>query len=143
MQANANTFSIAGGLNHAFNKVFGTTSLAFQNNGLVQALLGNPITALTFGTLQDSATAGATATPGIVALGMGTVTSYGRRTSTVMSLNLAGKGGLPLALGSGSTAVKSAIAGIGDALSAGMSLPVQIGVNLAISGLEAGYCASK
>ena len=40
----ATDFSIAGALNHTYNAITGTNSLAFQNNFFAQAVLANPIT---------------------------------------------------------------------------------------------------
>ena len=96
MAAHANDFSIAGTLNHAYNAITGSNSLAFQNNFFAQAVLGNPITTLAYGSATDNAGTAASLAPTIVQMGMGTVTSYGRRTTTIMALNLAGKGGVPL-----------------------------------------------
>jgi hypothetical protein len=83
MAANANDYSLAGAINHGFNAAFGTTSLAFQNNFVVQAVLGNPITTIAYGSLTDVAGAAASEAPAFIEKGMGTAITYGRRTTAI------------------------------------------------------------
>ena len=59
-----------------------------------------------------------------------------------MALNLAGKGGVPLALGAAS-GTRALIGEIASATGAFMSLEATLIVNLAITAGEAGYCASQ
>jgi hypothetical protein len=76
-------------------------------------------------------------------MGMGTVTSYGRRTTTIMALNLAGKGGVPLALGAASAGTKAAIGPVASVAGGFMSLEVSLAVNVGFTAAEAAYCASQ
>ena len=77
-------------------------------------------------------------------MGMGTVTSYGRRTTTIMALNLAGKGGVPLALGAASAGTKAAIGRVANVAGGFMSLEVSLAVNVGFTAAEAAaYCASQ
>ena len=143
MAAHANDFSIAGALNHTYNAITGSNSLAFQNNFFAQAVLGNPITTLAYGSATDNAGTAASLAPTIVQMGMGTVTSYGRRTTTIMALNLAGKGGVPLALGAASAGTKAAIGRVANVAGGFMSLEVSLAVNVGFTAAEAAYCASQ
>jgi hypothetical protein len=143
MAAHANDFSIAGTLNHTYNAITGSNSLAFQNNFFAQAVLGNPLTTLAYGSATDNAGTAASLAPTIVQMGMGTVTSYGRRTTTIMALNLAGKGGVPLALGAASAGTKAAIGRVANVAGGFMSLEVSLAVNVGFTAAEAAYCASQ
>ena len=143
MAAHATDFSIAGALNHTYNAITGSNSLAFQNNFFAQAVLGNPITTLAYGSATDNAGTAASLAPTIVQMGMGTVTSYGRRTTTIMALNLAGKGGVPLALGAASAGTKAAIGRVANVAGGFMSLEVSLAVNVGFTAAEAAYCASQ
>ena len=143
MTAHANDFSIPGALNGAYNAITGSDNLAFQNNFLAQAILGNPITTFLYGSATDNAGTAASLAPTIVQMGMGTVTSYGRRTTTIMALNLAGKGGVPLALGAASAGTRAVIGRLASAAGGFMSLGVSLAVNGGFAAAEAAYCASQ
>jgi hypothetical protein len=71
---------------------------------------------------------------------MGAVTTYGRNTSTITSLNIARQGGLPQALSSASSGVKSAVGTGGDVLSLGMSFTTRLGIDAVFAAGEAAYC---
>ena len=111
MQLNATTYSAAG-----------ITNLALGGNGkisdntYVQAAAGNTFTSLYYSFAGDpnqrasnQVSTGLSAVPNVVTSGMGSTLTYGRRTADVMSLNLAGKGGLPQALSSSTGGVKGFI----------------------------------
>jgi hypothetical protein len=72
---------------------------------------------------------------------MGTVTTYGRNTSTITSLNIARQGGLPQALSSASSGVKSVLGAADKVLSLGMSFTTRLEIDAALAGAEAAYCA--
>ena len=74
---------------------------------------------------------------------MGTATSYGRRTSTIMALNIEGKGGLPLALGASSAGAKAALTTAGKWLGLGLDFEVKLGTDAAFAAAEAAYCYSQ
>ncbi len=137
MASNANNFSIAGAADYVFHTNIRNSTLGFG------AVLGNSVTTLAFGSFQENATGIALMTPTFVSRGMGTVTSYGRRTAAIAALNLAGKGGLPLALGMGSTVLKGAIGLAGDVAGAFIEAETKLGIDLAITAGEAVYCASQ
>jgi hypothetical protein len=143
MASHANDFSIAGTINHGFNWIFGTKSSSFQDNWFVQAVAGNPITSFVYGDVSSNAGTVASIAPTVLKRGMGTATTYGRRTTAIMALNLAGKGGVPLALGAASSGAKAVIGRVATAAGGFMSLQVSFGVNLGFTALEAAYCASQ
>ncbi len=74
---------------------------------------------------------------------MGTVTTWGRRTSGVLSLNLADKGGLPLALGDASAGVRGWLGTADSAVSLGLDFTTRLEIDAALSAGEAAYCACK
>jgi hypothetical protein len=96
-------------------------------------------TTLLYGSVKDNAGSAASLGPGIVQRGMGAVLSYGRRTTAIMALNLAGQGGVPLALGAAS-ATKAAIGVVADITGAFMSLEATLPVNVVATVGEAVYC---
>jgi len=110
---NANTYSFAG-----------LTDLILGANGKIsesllgQAALGNTFTALYYSFAGNNTTPNQLATlggsiPSIVSIAMGSPLTFGRRTTDIMSLNLAGKGGVPHALSSASGGLKSFLNSIG------------------------------
>ncbi len=110
MEANASNYSIAGMADLATN---GAISSNGAVNFVANTFAGNSITGTyyafagtTQGSAYNAATTGAGFAGNTVAGGMGSVLTFGRRTSAIMSLNLAGKGGLPQALSSASGGVK-------------------------------------
>jgi hypothetical protein len=112
--ANANNYSIGGAAELAANVATGTNT-SYSSNPAVSAFTGNTITGIisaASGNAQDAASLAATQLPTRISQGMGSTLTYGRRTSEVISLNLAGRGGLPKALGSSTGALKSLL---GDA----------------------------
>ncbi|MDP9171087.1 MAG: RHS repeat-associated core domain-containing protein [Acidobacteriota bacterium] len=133
MAANASNFSLVGGV----DKIFGTS---FSNTFVGGLLGGNAITGFLYGSAEDNAQTGISNTPEILSRSMGAVTTYGRRTSTIMSLNLAGKGGLPQALGTSGTALRGAIGTAGKVLGLGLSFEERLAVDAAFTGAEVAYC---
>ena len=55
-------------------------------------------------------------------------------------MNLAGKGGLPTALGQASGAAKGAIDQAGDILGLGLSLSQKLAIDAGFAAAEAAYC---
>ena len=84
MAAHANDFSILGAVNAGTNYVFNRQD-SYKNNVVLGALGGNSITSLLDGSTADAAGTGVTLAPTIVTAAMGTATSYGRRTTTIMA----------------------------------------------------------
>ena len=83
---------------------------------------GNEITGTYYafaGNTKDSAynavTTGAGLTSSVVSGAMGAPITYGRRTAQIVSLNLAGRGGLPQALSSSTGGVKRFLGKLGGA----------------------------
>ncbi|HEU5401424.1 MAG TPA: RHS repeat-associated core domain-containing protein [Terriglobales bacterium] len=136
MAAHANDFSIVGTLNYLTNTAFGRSD-NYKDSFLGGFVGGNSITSLLYGSLTDQAGAPFS----VIAPAMGTATSYGRRTSTIMSLNLEGKGGLPLALG-GPSALKSVLGSTSKVLSLGLDLTQKLAVDAGFASAEAAYCWS-
>jgi hypothetical protein len=56
-------------------------------------------------------------------------------------LNLAGRGGLPVALGRSSAGVKAAVGKAGSFLSLGLSFAERMGLDVAFTGAEAVDCS--
>jgi len=71
--------------------------------------------------------------------GAGSALSYGRRTSDIMSLNLAGSGGLPQALGS--TGAQGFFQTAGKWLNLGLDEAEKFAVGAGLAGAEAFNCA--
>jgi RHS repeat-associated protein len=145
MAANSSTFSLAGLAQGGVNAVlsqFGT-SVNFKDTWWAQLLGGNTISGTFFGTAKDAAMTAGTNTPNLVRTAMGTVTTYGRNSSTIMSLNIARSGGLPQALSSASSGLKSVLGTADSILSMGMSFTTRLEIDGALAAAEAAYCAYK
>jgi len=130
MAANANTYSIGGATELTVNVATGTSSNISQTTSIVT---GNGITGLIFegpgaGDFLNAAGNGA-----------GSALTYGRRTSDIMSLNLAGSGGLPQALGS--TGAQGFFETAGQWLNLGLDEAEKFGVDAGLAGAEAFNCA--
>jgi len=130
MAANANTYSIGGATELTVNVATGTNSNISQTTSIVT---GNGITGLIFegpgaGDFLSAAGSGA-----------GSALSYGRRTSNIMSLNLAGSGGLPQALGS--TGAQGFFQTAGKWLNLGLDEAEKFAVDAGLAGAEAFNCA--
>ena len=111
MERNASHYSFAGLLDLGF----GTE---FSPNVLGSAVLGNTFTGLYYSfagstTPFNQIATGVSFAPNIVSSAMGSTLTYGRRTASIMSLNVSGKGGLPRALSSASGATKGLINTLG------------------------------
>ena len=74
---------------------------------------------------------------------MGKPITWGRRTAALMGLNLAGRGGLPQALSSASTGLKSIIGTIGDVLGLGLSVSETLTLNTIFTVAEAINCSGN
>ncbi|HXE15060.1 MAG TPA: RHS repeat-associated core domain-containing protein [Bryobacteraceae bacterium] len=135
MAANASNFSLVG----TADKIFGTN---FRDTFVGGLLGGNSITGFLYGSGNDNAQIAISNTPEILTRSMGTVTTYGRRTSTVMSLNFAGKGGLPQALGTSGTAFRGAVGTAGKVLGLGLSFEERLAVDGAFTATEIAYCVA-
>lgn len=141
MAANANTYSIGGSVELAGNVATGTNT-SYSSNVFVGAVTGNSVNTLFFGSGADAAAGMGANAPGLVSTAMGSATTFGRRTSTIMSLNLAGTpGGPAVALSQASGGVKAVLGQIGDALSLGMSFATRTAVDVGFTGAEAFNCA--
>jgi len=130
MAANANTYSIGGATELTVNVATGTNSNISQTTSIVT---GNGITGLIFegpgaGDFLSAAGNGA-----------GSALTYGRRTSDIMSLNLAGSGGLPQVLGS--TGAQGFFQTAGKWLNLGLDEAEKFAVDAGLAGAEAFNCA--
>jgi hypothetical protein len=130
MAANANTYSIGGATELTVNVATGTSSNISQTTSIVT---GNGITGLIFegpgaGDFLSAAGSGA-----------GSALTYGRRTSSIMSLNLAGSGGLPQALGS--TGAQGFFQTAGKWLNLGLDEAEKFAVDAGLAGAESINCA--
>jgi len=141
MAANANSYSIGGSIELGVNVASGTNT-SYSSNALISGVTGNSINTFISGsTAEAAATMGANA-PGLISTGMGSATTFGRRPSTIMSLNLAGTPGRStFALSQASRGVKAVLGQIGDVLSLGMSFATRTAVDVGFTGAEAFNCA--
>jgi hypothetical protein len=121
----------------------GVSGVNFQDTWWAQLLGGNAISGTLFGSGRDAAMSAGTNTPGLLEMAMGTGITYGRRTSTIMALNLAGNGGLPQALSSASGGFRSMLGAADSVLSLGMGFTTRLGVDAALTAAEAAYCGYK
>jgi hypothetical protein len=80
--------------------------------------------------------------PTIVSSAMGSATTFGRRTTNIMSLNLLSTpGGPPLALSQASGSARALLGKVGSALSLGMKFTTKLAVDAAFTGAEAINCS--
>jgi hypothetical protein len=139
MSANANTYSIGGSIELAADAAFSkNTSISSYTSPVT----GNAINTLFFGSGSDAASSMAAGAPGLGGTAMGSATTFGRRTSSIMSLNLAGTpGGPAVALSKASGGIKAALGRIGNVLSLGMSFATRTAIDIGFTGAEAINCA--
>lgn len=94
------------------------------------------------GSSTDAATGMVTISPDVATWGMGTVTTYGRRTSDIRALNLAGKRGLPKALSGSSTAgVKGEMASLSKVFNLGLEVGEKATLDAGLFGAEVVGCS--
>lgn len=117
MAQHADEYSIAGFVDTAV--ALGNRNLSLTTNPVASFVLGNSINTLLFGSISDNVPNGAGFATNFVTAPMKAPLSYGRRTTDIMALNLAGRGGVPLALGRSTTAAKALIGRASSALSLG------------------------
>jgi RHS repeat-associated protein len=130
MAANANTYSIGGAFELTANVATGTSTNYSEKTSIVT---GNGITDLFVeGPSADDFLTAASA-------GAGSPLTVGRTTSDITSLNLAGKGGLPKALGS--TGAKGAFESAGNWLNFGLDEAEKFAVDAGLAGAESFNCA--
>ena len=140
MSANANTYSMGGAAELTINVATGT-STSVSSNPLVSTFTGNGVSGLLFGEGTDAAQTGLTSAPDLINAGMGTVTTYGRNSTNIMALNIAGSGGAPQALSSASSSVGGFLESASSVFSLGMSAAYRWGVDVALTGAEAIGCS--
>jgi RHS repeat-associated protein len=141
MSQNANTYSIGGSVELAINVASGTSS-SVSSYTPVSAIVGNNINTFLFGGSADAGGSMASYAPGLINSAMGSATTFGRRTTSIMSLNLLGTpGGPPLALGQATAPAKAFLGKVGNALSLGMKFTTKLAVDAAFTGAEAINCA--
>lgn len=104
MSANANNYSVGGAAELTINVATGT-STSVSSNPVVSTFTGNGVSGLIFGEGTDAAQTGLTSAPDLINAGIGTVTTYGRNSTTITALNIARTGGAPQALSSASSGV--------------------------------------
>jgi RHS repeat-associated protein len=137
MVQNAANYSAGG----AFDLAAGTS---IGNSTAGQILAGNTFTGLysaLAGSPGDAATVAGTAAPDLLNSAMGSTLTFGRRTSNILSLNLAGKGGLPQALSSSSGGLKSLLGSASKALNLGLDASLKAAGDLGLFGAEIIGCS--
>ena len=137
MVANATNYSAGG----AFDLTAGTS---IGNSTAGQILAANAFTGLYSalnGSAGDAATAAGTTAPDLLNSAMGSTLTFGRRTSNILALNLAGKGGLPLALSSSSGGLKSLLGSTSKALNLGLDASLKAAGDLGLFGAEIIGCS--
>ena len=138
--ANANTYSIGGSIELTGDVAFGKNT-SISANPFVSAVTGNSINAFLFGSTNDATGTMAATAPGLVSTAMGSITTFGRSTSTIAEINLASAGGLPRALTWSSAGVKSVLGSVGRTLSLGLSFVERTSVDGAFTAAESINCA--
>jgi RHS repeat-associated protein len=138
----ANDFSILGVAESIVEAVTGVES-RLRDTEIGGAVGGNTFTTILFGEVRSNAAGLAVNGPGIVNDAMGRTRSYGRRTTDILSLNLSGKGGVPLALGRSAIEFRTAMKATSRILGLGMSLSQRLAIDAALALAEAGYCGRK
>jgi hypothetical protein len=144
MVANAKNYS-AGGVADltGLTSVVGAPDLGTSTVGEVFA--GNTFTSLNAaldGSAEDAAGVAGTSSPDLLNAGMGTVTTFGRRTSDIVSLNLVGSGGLPSALSPATTAgMKSFLSSVSKVFNLGLDASLKAAGDLGLFGAEIVGCS--
>ncbi len=133
MEANKNTYSLGGAVELTVNVATGTNSNISESTSVIT---GNGITDTLFGDPTEIAKESCFLA---AEKGAGTTLTWGRRTSDIMALNLAGKGGLPKALAS--SGAKGLLKSVGKALHAGLDEAEKLAVDLGLAGAEAIGCS--
>jgi RHS repeat-associated protein len=141
MARNSATYSLGGAIELAANVATGT-STSYSENPWLSAVTGNAVNTFLFGSTQEVALTAAADSPEVISNGMGSVTTYGRRTSTITSMNIQGtRGGPPQALSQASRGARSLAGRIGNVLSLGMSFTTRMAIDVALTGAEAINCS--
>jgi RHS repeat-associated protein len=140
MAQHANEYSLGGLLDTSYGLATGKDS-SLSTNPLASFFLGNSINTFFFGSGGENASTALNNAPSAITGGMGSALTYGRRTSDIMALNLAGKGGLPVALGRSSAGVKAVVGKAGNVFSLGLSFAERMGLDVAFTGAEAADCS--
>jgi hypothetical protein len=140
MAQNADRYSLGGFASGTYEMATGNPVPAWADATL-QFTYGNLVNSLAFGGLRDATATGAGQAPTLVGRSMGAATTYGRRTSQLMSLNLAGRGGLPQALSQASRGAQEILGKLGTALSGGLRFGQQMTIGLGFTAGEALNCA--
>ncbi len=91
MAQHANEYSLGGLVDTSYGLATGRDS-SLSTNPLASFVLGNSINTLLFGSGGEAASTALSNAPTAITGGMGNALTYGRRTSDIMALNLAGKG---------------------------------------------------
>jgi hypothetical protein len=110
---------------------------------IFSALFGNTWTTILYGSLGDNvrSTAGVSPTAVSLALNGGKNVTYGRRTSTIISLNLAGKTGpARVAVGGRATIVGRGSALLDKILGGRLNIYERLTVDTVLAVAEAAYC---
>jgi RHS repeat-associated protein len=136
LEANSRNYSLGGVAD--LTGLTGGTNLGSSFGG--QLLAGNTFTSLLFGSPSESATAAATSSTDLVKAGIGTVTTFGRRSSDIIALNLAGKGGLPQALSSSSSGLSSLLGGVSKIFNLGLDASLKAAIDAGLALAEVGNC---
>jgi hypothetical protein len=138
MVANANDYSVNGILRVGFN--IAGIDAKILSHPVVNAIVGNPVNTILFGTGGETAASGLGMVPGFIQRGIGTATTYGRRTTTLMALNFAARGGVPIALSQASKGAASFFGRFSKELGFGLDFAATLAVNVGITGAEAINC---
>ncbi len=134
---NAANYSAGGVLDLAAGTTIGNSTAG-------QVLAGNTFTgaySALAGSVGDAATVAGTAAPDLLNSAIGSTTTFGRRTSNILALNLAGKGGLPQALSSSSGGLKSLLGSASKALNLGLEASLKAAIDAGLAGAEVIGCS--
>ena len=137
---------VANAKNYSAGGVFALSTNTNIGTGFVGQLVGgNTFTSLyagLAGSAEDAVGVAGTSSPDLLNAGIGTVTTFGRRTSNILSLNLAGSGGLPSALSPATTAgTKSFLSSVSKVFNLGLDASLKAAGDLGLFGAEIIGCS--
>ena|SRR2546425_2591273 len=136
---------VANAKNYSAGGVFALSTNTDLGTGFVGQLVGgNTFTSLyagLAGSAEDAVGVAGTSSPDLLNSAIGSTTTFGRRTSNILSLNLAGKGGLPQALSSSSGGLKSFLGSASKAFNLGLDASLKAAGDLGLFGAEIIGCS--
>ena len=133
MANGASQFSLVGIVDNALSWVYDEQVDTFKNDPIVGFLGSNSVLSVLYGDLNEAGGVAGLATTDLTLQGMGNPITHSRRTTDVLSLNLAGKGGRPFALGTPLPALKNNLLKVSGFLRK-ITVPMSWDIGMALGG---------